>query len=385
MPDSQLIENEFIIRLTEIINDNISNEQFGVSELADKVGMSRSNLLRKVKKITNLSVSQFIREVRLKRAMELCIDSSLTSSEISYKVGFSSPSYFIKCFKDYYGYPPGEAEKNQIHEIPILKDDSKNKRNIAIIVAGIIVALVTIALFIFFQTGTPKTDNTKKSIAVLPFINDSNDSSNIHIINGLMESILNKLQKIENLKVVSRTSVEKYRNSPKLIPEIAKELNVSYILEGSGQKVDDQILLNIQLIEAKDDNHLWAQQYRRKSKDIFDLQMEIAKSIADEIQVIITPEEEERINKVPTHNLVAYDYFLKGLDLLYKGNHEDLEQSIIFFKKAIEHDKEFARAYADVAIAYYLLDAGQTEKKYSDEINTYSDNALYMILSYRKA
>ena len=195
-----------------------------------------------------------------------------------------------------------------------------------------------------------------------------------------MESILNNLQKIEDLRVISRTSVEKYRNIPKIIPEIARELNVNYFVEGSGQKIGDQILLNIQLIEASSDKHLWSEQYNREAKDIFKLQMEVAKNIADKIEAIITPEEEERINKIPTENLVAYDYFLKGLDLLYKGmstgSLDLIGDAITYFKKAIEHDNEFARAYADIAIAYFLLDANQAEKKYAVQINNNADNAL---------
>ena len=114
----------------------------------------------------------------------------------------------------------------------------------------------------------PLADQTiaKKSIAVLPFINDSNDSTNVYIINGLMESTLNNLQKIKELRVISRTSVEKYRNNPKTIPEIARELNVHYLIEGSGQKIGDQILLNIQLIEAPSDKHLWSEQYNRRCR-----------------------------------------------------------------------------------------------------------------------
>ena len=191
-----------------------------------------------------------------------------------------------------------------------------------------------------------------------------------------MESILNNLQKIEDLKVISRTSVEKYRNMPKIIPEMGRELNVNYFVEGSGQKIGDQILLNIQLIEAPTDKHLWGKQYTREAKDIFKLQNEVAKNIADEIQAIITPEEEARINKVPTDNLVAYDYFLKGLDLLNKPDRENLKDAIPYFNKAIEQDNEFARAYAAIAIAYYFLDEYQAEKKYSDQINNYADKAL---------
>ena len=105
------MENDFLDKITKVIEANISNEQFGVSELAGKMAMSRSNLLRKVKKMTSLSVSQFINQVRLNKAMEMLNETSMTVSEISYEVGFSSPSYFIKCFRDHYGYPPGEAGK----------------------------------------------------------------------------------------------------------------------------------------------------------------------------------------------------------------------------------------------------------------------------------
>ena len=119
------------------------------------------------------------------------------------------------------------------------------------------------------------------------------------------------------------------------------------------------------MIEAQSDKHLWAEQYNREVKDIFELQMEIARNIADEIQVIITPDEEERIMKPPTDDPVAYDYFLKGLDLFYKGTHEGLEEAISNYEMAIEHDPEFARAYAGIAIAYYFLDFFQAEKKYS--------------------
>ncbi len=364
MQDSRSIENDFLNKITEIIEENISNEQFGVSELAREIGMSRSNLLRKIKKLTKISVSQFIRQVRLKNAMEMLRQTSLNVSEVSYKVGFGSTSYFIKCFRDYYGYPPGEVGNRDLNESDSIQiGQSRKKRMIVILGATIIIVFLATVLFIIFKPFTSKHNDLEKSIAVLPFINDSNDSTNVHIINGLMESILNNLQKIEDLRVISRTSVEKYRNVPITIPEIARELNVNYFVEGSGQKIGDKILLNVQLIEAPSDKHLWSEQYNREAKDIFKLQMEVAKNIADKIQAIITPEEEERINKVPTENLVAYEYFLKGLDFMYKGNQESLEEAITYFTKAIENDNEFARAYSGIAMAYYFLDIFQAEKK----------------------
>ncbi|SNR75639.1 helix-turn-helix domain-containing protein [Lutibacter flavus] len=379
MSDLQSTENDFLNKLTQIIEDNISNEQFGVSELAAKIGMSRSNLLRKIKKLNNLSVSQFIRQVRLKNAMDLLKENSFTVSEVSYKVGFGSTSYFIKCFKDQYGYPPGEVGTKNLSETNSIQIKKPNKKRTAIIVTSAIFVFVLFAfLFNIFKPNTSKKTTTKKSIAVLPFKNDSNDSTNVYFINGVMESILTNLQKIENLKVISRTSVEKYRNSSKTIPELAKELNVSYFVEGSGQKIGDKILLNIQLIEASSDNHLWAEQYNKKVTDIFKLQNDVAKNIADKIEVIITPEEKERIEKLPTNNPVAYDYFLKGLDQLHKETTEGLLKAIPYFEQAIAHDTKFTRAYANIAIAYYYLDLFQSEKKHSALVNEYTEKAMLL-------
>lgn len=372
--------SEFIDKLTEIIQANISNERFGVSDLADSIGMSRSNLLRKVKKETGLSVSVFIRQIRLEYSLDLLNDKNLTVSEVAYMVGFNSPSYFIKCFHEHYGFPPGEAIKvKKGPDKEIEKPEKKQKKgSIAVASFFFMIIIVTSVLYYTIHDLGSGDITEDKSIAVLPFINDSDDSTNVYIVNGLMESILGNLQKIGDLRVVSRTSVEKFRNNNSTIPEIAKELGVRYFVEGSGQKIDDQIMLSVQLIDAIGDKHLWAEQYNRNTKDVFKLQKEVAKHIADEIGAIIKPEEQQRLDKEPTNNLVAYDYFLKGLDLLFQGSPKELEESIIWFKKAINEDPEFARAYADISIAYYLLDENKVEKQYTEQINSYADQALLL-------
>lgn len=385
MPNLNTAEKNFLSQITQLVEENISNEQFGVSELADAVGMSRSNLLRKIKKITDLSASQFIRNVRLKYAAELLQEGSYTVSEVSYKVGFGSPSYFIKCFRELYGYPPGEMsmheepeeqEEQEVENEPELQAHTPKKKFPVLLISLFAIIAIAAVLYVLLQ---PKSGNSKKvkSIAVLPFLNDSNDTTNVYIINGLMEATLNNLQQIKDLRVISRTSVEQYRDNPKSSPEIAKELNATYLIEGSGQKIGDQILLNIQLIEAKTDKHLWSQQYRRDTEDIFTLQADVAKSIAEQIEAIVTPEEIKRIEKVPTNNLVAYDLFLKGYDLLGKPTEANLRAAIPYFKQAIQHDEEFARSYAAIAIAFYLLDQNKTDKEFADSINYYADQALF--------
>lgn len=378
MAETPPITNEFLSQLTAIVEKNIADEGFGVSELADAMNMSRSNLLRRVKKETKLSVSQLINQIRLKRAMELLRKSSLNVSQVSAEVGFNSTSYFIKCFREYYGYPPGEVGKR-------LTDPSSTapqpvsgqlRRNFVILGSAAVALLLVVGFLAYQLFPSSASSKTEKSIAVLPFKNDSNDSTNVYLINGLMESTLNNLQKIKDLRVISRTSVEKYRHVPKSIPEMASELNVKYFVEGSGQKIDDRILLNIQLIDATTDRHLWAKQYRREAKDIFALQQEIAKDIAAEIEVIVSPEVKQRIEKIPTENLEAYDSFLKGVELLRYGTDENNLAAIVHFEDAIAKDNSFALAYACAGIASYYLDIFKSEKKHINALGNYADKAL---------
>jgi len=374
MSDTPNIEPKFIEQAEVLILENLSNEQFGVSELAEAMTMSRSSLLRNIKKQTTLSASQFIRKVRLEKSMELLKQHSLTVSEVSYQVGFGSTSYFIKCFREQYGYSPGEVGKLTPEPDPIPMHFAKRHRWQIITIASLVVLAISIW---FFSLRHVNSDvELKKSIAVLPFKNESSDSTNLYFVNGLMESTLGNLQKIEDLRVVSRTSVEKYRYAEKGIPEIADELNVNYVVEGSGQRVGDEILLNIQLIEASSDRPIWIEQYSRKVGDIFALQNEVANKIAAAIKAIVTPSELEQIEKKPTENLLAYDYYLQALDLFYTRPKEGWEKAIPLFEKAIEQDPQFALAYANISISYYHLDLYQKKKQYKEQINNYADKAL---------
>ena len=369
-------KSTFIEEAEALILNNLTNEQFGVSELADTMHMSRSNLLRKIKKETQLSASQFIRQVRLKEAMELLKEESLTVSEISYQVGFGSTSYFIKCFREHYGHSPGEVGKGTVLEKTEKVQTNFLKQYGWPLMVAISLAIIIVAVILFNKKDIINTPEIEKSIAVLPFKNESNDSTNLYFVNGLMESALNNLQKIEDLRVISRTSVEKYRKTDKGIPEIAEELHVNYLVEGSGQRVGNQVLLNIQLIEASTDTPIWMEQYNREVEDIFGLQNDVAKKIADAIRAVVTPSEIEQIEKKPTKNLLAYDYYLQALDPYYLRTTESLEKAIPLFEKAIEQDPEFALAYANIAISYYLLEMSQIEKQYTEKINNYADKAL---------
>lgn len=561
MSDELSQDDSFVDQAAAITLENISDENFGVSELAAAMNMSRSSLLRKIKGSTRLSASQFIRQVRLEKGMELLGQTSKTVSEVSFDVGFGSTSYFIKCFREYYGYPPGEVGKrgadknentsstwkrqlaaimftdikgytslmqkdesqavafrerhrevfdvttrkyngrilqyygdgtlstfpsaidavqcaiemqlaftNEEPKIPIrigihlgdiivtgdeiigdgvniaarieslaaagtvyisekVRDEIKNhtefltaskgvhtlknvakpmhvyavsnhalggltvsedpathevgaKSNVKWIVGlvGILLLLVSAYAAGFFSRKSPSAPIaiSEKSIAVLPFNNESSDSSNLYFVNGLMESTLTKLQKIKDLRVVSRSSVERYRSTDKTIPEIGEELNVNYFVTGSGQKIGDQVLLNIQLIEANNDHQIWAEQYNREVVDIFELQNEVARKIAGSIEAIVTPSELAQLEKKPTENLQAYDYYLQALDPFFSRTNEGLLEAIGLFEKATEEDPEFALAYANIAISYYLLEMFQVEKENTEKINIYADKALLL-------
>lgn len=371
---------KFTYEAKAIVLEHLGDEHFGVSELADAMHMSRSSLLRKCKKQTQLSASQFIRQIRLEEAMELLRESDLTVSEVSYRVGFGSTSYFIKCFREYYGHPPGEVGK---HGFEAERENTSTpfwiKYKWAIMVLTILV--ISGVAYLLLPSSPTTADasqktNLEKSIAVLPFKNESSDSTNLYFVNGLMEASLGNLQKIEDLRVISRTSVEKYRNSNQNIGEIASDLNVNYVVEGSGQKVGDQVMLNIQLIDAATDTRIWGEQYTHEVMDIFAVQNEVAKKIADAIKATVTPSELEQIDKEPTDNLAAYDYYLQAQEPFNRQTEEGLLEAIPLFEKAIGEDSEFALVYADLAIAYYYLDLYKKEKQHTEIINNYADKAL---------
>ncbi|MBN1987029.1 MAG: helix-turn-helix domain-containing protein, partial [Prolixibacteraceae bacterium] len=203
---------DFIEKAEAIILEHISEEQFGVSELAETMNMSRSNLLRKIKKDTQLSASQFIRQVRLTKSLELLKQNTLTVSEVSYQVGFGNTSYFIKCFREQYGFSPGEVGKvNFTNKSEISPVNFLSRYKWYILSAVTLIVLIG-AFYLLRNNSTVSAENNlEKSIAVLPFKNESSDTLNLYFVNGLMESTLNNLQKIGDLRVISRTSVEKYR------------------------------------------------------------------------------------------------------------------------------------------------------------------------------
>jgi TolB-like protein/Flp pilus assembly protein TadD len=205
--------------------------------------------------------------------------------------------------------------------------------------------------------AVPEVAISKKSIAVLPFENLSDDKANAYFAEGVQDEILIRLAKIADLKVISRTSTQHFKSSPENLPEIARQLGVAYILEGSVQKSNDQVRVNVQLINAATDAHLWAETFDRNLNDIFVVESEIAKTIADTLRVKLTGSEKIQLAKKPTTNQEAYELYLKGRFFWNKRTAADLRKSIEYFNQAIVKDPDFALAYAMLAQAWLLLPA----------------------------
>jgi len=192
-----------------------------------------------------------------------------------------------------------------------------------------------------------------KSIAVLPFENLSEDKANAYFAEGIQEEILTRLAKIADLKVISRTSTQHYKSAPENLSEIAKQLGVANILEGSVQKAADQVRVNVQLIQAASDSHLWADTFDRKLTDIFGVESEVAKAIADALQAKLTGREQQALAVKPTNNSEAYDAYLRGLALEARttSSPDDSERVVGFYERAVQLDPAFAVAWARLSRA----------------------------------
>ena len=236
---------------------------------------------------------------------------------------------------------------------------ARRKKHVWIYIV-VIGALLSIGLFFLgrYSAGNKTASPAgiqNKSIAVLPFDNLSRDPDNAYFAEGVQDEILTRLAKVADLKVISRTSTQHFKSAPENLPEIAKQLGVTNILEGSVQKANDQVRVNVQLINAMTDAHVWADTYDRKLTDIFAVESEIAKTIAETLQAKLTGAEKSSIAKAPTANPEAYELYLKGRFFWNKRTGADLRKAIDYFNQAIAKDPNYALAYVGLADSYLLL------------------------------
>ena len=234
--------------------------------------------------------------------------------------------------------------------------ETRPPRWVLALFGGVLVGLVVVIGLLLWRARTGQAARPgspdRRSIAVLPLQNLSPDPENAFFADGMTEDILTQLAKIRDLKVISRTSVMRYKGTQKPVREIASELGVATVLEGSVRRAGNRVRIAGQLVDARTDEHLWAETYDRELKDVFAIQSDVAQQIAGALRATLSPAEKRRIEQSPTRDLAAYDQYLKGRELYYRYRKSDNETAIALFQKALALDASFALAYAGLGDAY---------------------------------
>lgn len=370
MANEPSMDQAFLQKLREVVEDNLENEDFGVRELAREAGLSRSQMHRKLKKLTGQSGSRFIREIRLQHAMELLQKNAATASEIAYRVGFSSPTYFSTCFHDYYGFPPGEAADKSSKEIEKARKNNdisstkalvRRPKQLSYLALAFVVVLLLIASYFYLYQEQKPGPASQNSIAVLPLDNLTGETDQTFFVQGLHDALIGELGKLSNLRVISRTSTLPFKSPESSLQEIATQLEVNNIVEGSVYSVGDSIRIQLQLIGIQpEEHHRWAQSYNGTISNVLNILNDVSREIANEIQLTITPEEQNRLNKSVTINRETYRAYLKGMFYLNKTNLSDVEKGLRILHEAVEKNPTDPMAYAGLAQGYINLGHGPT-------------------------
>src|SRR5437762_7372749 len=222
------------------------------------------------------------------------------------------------------------------------------RRRVVFAAAGATLVIAAISLGAWLYQHAQFSGQFERSIAVLPFENLSDDKENAYLAEGIQDEILTRLSKIANLKVISRTSTQHYKSKPENLPEIARQLGVAHILEGSVQKSGEAVRVTVQLIKAANDSHLWADTFDRKLTDIFSVESEVAKTIADQLRAHLTGREQQVIAAKPTDNTEAYDAYLRGLAYSLKAGILPANSlgAQKYLREAVRLDPKFALGWA---------------------------------------
>ena len=290
------------------------------------------------------------------------------------------------------------APKTDPVDVPIAFEGKRSGRSVVLLALGLLLCLGVGYWFLTKNktqrvitaaptgAGPAKSEATaliEKSIAVLPFENLSSDKENAYFADGIQDEILTRLSKIADLKVISRTSTQHYKSAPENLPEIAKQLGVAHILEGSVQKSGDAVRVNVKLIKATNDSHLWADTYDRKLTDIFSVESEVAKTIAEQLRAKLTGRELDVIGARPTANAEAYDAYLRGLAYTLKSNGVTSPGNAIaaqkYLRQAVKLDPGFALAWAllgDVDATGYQSESLPTTPALRDEAGLAAETAV---------
>jgi TolB-like protein/Tfp pilus assembly protein PilF len=293
-----------------------------------------------------------IKERKVRKWLAIYLSTAITTIGVTHLLSlrYNLPNYIfdIVFFTILFGIP-GTAISAWFHG----KEGRQKIKMLEIVLQSVLFIglLSTLYLKIDFK-GKKKLDSNKRIIAVLPFENFNNTQETEFFADGITDDVLTQLSKISDLKVISRTSVMKYKNSDMNIQQISEELGAGTILEGSVRTYGNKIRITGQLIDANNDIHIWSETFDRELENIFDIQTDIAERIAAALQTQLTPLEKQQIEIRPTDNLDAYTYYLKGKHHYYNYTENENEKAIEFFEKALQVDPNYALAIAGLSEAY---------------------------------
>jgi len=356
-------DDVFVKKLTYIVLQNLNKDHFGVSELSKEAGISRSHLHRKLKVLKNQSISQFIRDIRLREAIKLLKNEDLTISEVAYRVGFSCPNYFHRCFQMQYGYAPGDIKKKKTNnvylenQVTVKKTKPDHKQNSRFFSQKywqniFLVILVAAVVFLIYYLAI-HNNNTIKSIAVLPLQNNTGETEQEFFVKGFHDALIGDLGQISGMRVISRTSTLRYEEINLPLNKIAKELGVDIIVEGSLFRSGNQVFIQVQLIDVfPKERHLWSKRYPRDFENIKIIQSDMVKSIAQNIHVTLTTDEIKLLSNSSPENPDAYKAYLKGIFHWDKLTEEGFNTAIKYFNLALEFDPDYSLAYAGISLVW---------------------------------
>ncbi len=322
--------------------DNLLNPQFGVSALAEELGISRSELYRRVREAEQKSASQFIREIRLDKALELLKKDQYSIAEIAYMVGFNSPTYFSTCFKEYFGYSPSTADQNGHHEGAV-KETSRPGRWKVPVILGVLAILV--AVFGISSINKGSRPEMEKSLAVLEFDYLGTDSTQTQRARLLADGVLNNLSNRGGLRVVPASAsftVDKREACSK----IGKNLGVDYLLDGSLSILGDQLKATVKLIDAREGRQLWARSFDSGTKTFPEFPEAISKEVAARLNHSTLPETKN------TRSLQAMELYLQAKRMGDQRYKDSITQAIRLLEQAVDLDPYFAEAHGELSYLY---------------------------------
>ncbi|MDH5398298.1 MAG: helix-turn-helix domain-containing protein, partial [Cyclobacteriaceae bacterium] len=347
-----------------------------------------SQIHRKLKALTTKSITQYIREKRLDEAMKMLQKGLGTAAEISYRVGFNSPTYFNKCFHDYFGYPPGEvtrqkekSQKTALSKVNLI-DEFENRpagglgnaagiikvkskwSPLAIVAIVIIVGMSVLVSYYYIRQSRPfkgisAHEGEQVSVVVIPFKNISK-AEDEYIAQGTYEEVVKKLKKVGKLKVIAGSEVEKHRSSGMTPLSIGSKFKADYIIEGSVWKEEEKFRLSVVMTDIKTGEEIFARDYTRDYTLLMDLTSEVALSLVENVQVHLLPDEIKQLSENPTNYISAYGLNIRAWEAWNTGfrqpstQNSSHDRALQLAKQAIRLDSMFLPPYTLIASVFYI-------------------------------